>query len=188
MSRQITQIVFFSILALLSYALWKYYFDTAEIIQDKPFTKGYSVENIELRITDEAGKLTAKFKSPSLTRYTDSPIVFIDEPLFWMYKNGTEHWLIQSNKAEFNTTTDEVNIYGDLIAKTIHSQAPMSFSANNLVVNLNSKLAHTKDGISLNQQQFTMTGQIAQFDLNNETLEVNNNVKAIYKTINKNNK
>ena len=183
MRRQIQQIIIFSILALISYAIWTYYFNKESINQKKPFTKGYSVKNIELRITDKTGQMTAKFTSPSIIRYTDSPVIFINSPLFWTYDaQGKEHWLMKSNKAEYNAEKDEVGLYDNLIAKTINDESETSFKADNILLNLKSKQAHTSDGIILIQQQFTMTGQIAKFDLENEILEVNNNVKAIYAT------
>lgn len=183
MTSQIRHIIFFSILALLSFAVWKYYFFKEEIIQDKPFTKGYSVEDIELKITDEQGEMSAKFTSPNLIRYTDSPIIHINSPLFWTYTKGEEKWLITAKDAQYNTVNDEVELQENLVAKTINSDTQTSFTAKNLTVNLKTKLAHTEDGIFFKQQQLNMQGQIAKFDLNNETLEVNKNVKAIYKAV-----
>ena len=169
-------------MALSSYAIWNYYFGDEEIEEIKPFTKGYSVENIELKITDETGALTALFKSPRLVRYTDSPIVHINKPLFWTYEKGQQNWSIVSDKAEFNSDTQHVGLYDNLIAKTVNSDSQIEFNAQNLLVDLKSKIANTKDGVFIKQNVITMTGQIAQFDLKNETIEVNNNVKAIYKT------
>lgn len=183
MTSQTRHILLFAVLVLLSFALWRYYFYQEKIIVDKPFTKGYSVENIELRITDESGAMSAKFKSPSLISYTDSPVVHIDSPKFWTYNNGIQQWEITSEKALYDTSLDEVVLEKDLIAKTINTDAPTSFEAKNLTIDLNTKLAHTEDGISLQKQQFNMQGQIAKIDLNNEILEVNKNVKAIYKAI-----
>lgn len=184
MGRQSQHVIVFSILALLSFAIWKYYFDHEIIPVDKPFTKGYSVDNLELKITDETGALTAKFKSPKLIRYTDNPIVHIDKPLFWTYEEGKQHWSIVSKKAEYNSDTLQVNLLEDLKGQTVNDESQMMFKAENLMVDLKSKIAKTSDGIELNQKQLLMTGQIAEFDLKNETLEVNNNVKAIYKTNN----
>lgn len=182
MTRQMQNMLFFFILALLSYAVYKYYFDPITINKDKPFTKGYSVENVELKITDEKGQLSAKFKSPSLVRYTDSPLLFIKTPLFWTYKDNQEHWLIRSKKAEFNTDTQEVSLIDDVIAKTING-SETRFKTPSLLVKLKDSSAFTDAGISLQQKQFNMSGQIAHFDLKNEILEVNKNVKAIYKPI-----
>jgi LPS export ABC transporter protein LptC len=182
MSKQSQHILFFLTIAFLSYGIWKYYFDREKSIEDKPFTKGYSVENIELRITDESGNLSAKFKSPSLVRYTDSPIIHIKNPLFWVYKDGSEQWFMQSDKAEYNAEANKVGLYENLIAQSSDLDDVTSFEANNLLVNLNNKKAHTNDGMRLLQQQFVMTGEIAHFDLKNEILEVNNNVKAVYKS------
>ena len=182
MSKQAHHTIIFLILALLSYALWKYYFGEEAVEEIKPFTKGDSVENIELKITDETGALTAMFKSPKLIRYTDSPIVHITKPLFWTYEKGKQHWSIVSDKAEFNSDTQNVGLYDNLTAKTINTESQIEFNANNLLVDLKSKKANTTDGITIQQQNISMTGQIAQFDLKNETIEVNNNVKARYKT------
>jgi len=183
MTRQMQNMLFFFVLALLSYAVYKYYFDPLELKSDKPFTKGYSVENVELKITDTQGHLSAKFKSPNLIRYTDSPLLFIDSPLFWTFKNNQEHWLIQSKKAEFNTDTQEVSLIDEVRAKTINDSSETQFKTPSLLVKLKDSSAFTDAGISLQQQQFNMSGQIAHFDLKNEILEVNKNVKAIYKPI-----
>jgi len=185
MSKQLQQIIVFSLLALMSYAIWEYYFDVEDFVQDKPFTKGYSVENIELRITDETGNLTAKFNSPSLIRYTDSPIVHISSPMLLLYDDGKKHWLIESDKAEYDSNLDMVGLYDNLKAKTVNDNSEMLFTAKNLLVNLKTKIATTSDGILLQQQQLTMAGQVATFDLKNEILEVNNDIKAIYKSLNK---
>lgn len=187
MTRQIQQIIIFSILALASYGVWKYFFDREKIIQDKPFTKGYSIENVELKITDELGKLTAKFTSPNLTRYTDTPILHITAPLFWTYKEGKEHWLLESKSANYDTEKNEVDFLNKLSAQTVNDETQLKFVANSLLLDLNNKNASTKDGVSFIQQNMTMTGQVAKFDLEKETLEVSENVKAIYKPRNKKN-
>jgi LPS export ABC transporter protein LptC len=182
MTRQIQQIILFALLAISSYGVWKYYFDKETVTADKPFTKGYSVKNIEMKITDEFGKLTAKFKSPSLIRYTDSPIVFMYSPILWTFKDGKEHWVIKSNKAEYNADLNEVGMYDNLVAQTVNDSTETIFNADNMLLNLVTNQAHSTNGVTFKQQQFIMTGQDAQFDLKNEILEVNKNVKAIYKS------
>ena len=51
------------------------------------------------------------------------------------------------------------------------------------MLDLTSKKAQTSDGISIQQEQFSMQGQVAHIDLKNKIIEVNNNVKAIHKSI-----
>jgi|GEM_PF-1786625 len=182
MTRQVQQIILFSILALVSYSVWKYFFDREKTIQDKPFTKGYSIENVELKITDELGKLTAKFTSPNLTRFTDTPVLNIETPLFWTYKEGKEHWKLESISANYDTDKNEVDFTNKLKAQTVNDETPTKFVANNLLLDLNNKKANTKDGVNFIQQNMSMTGQIAKFDLDKETLEVSEDVKAIYKS------
>ncbi len=182
MTKQTQQIILFTIFALVSYFIWKYFFDREKIVQDKPFTKGYSVENVELKITDESGQLTARFISPNLTRYTDSPILHINEPLFWTYREGKEHWVLESKKAKYDTDKEEIDFSVKLIAHTVNIEQPVSFEANSLLLNLKNKKATTQDGVVFKQNNMIMTGQIAKFDLTQETLEVNNNVKAIFKS------
>lgn len=185
MTKQNQQIILFTILALLSYGVWKYFFDREKIIKDKPFTKGYSIEEVELKITDDLGELTAKFTSPNLTRFTDSPILHINQPILWTYKQGKQQWLLKSSKAEYNTDTDEVNFPKKMMAETTENDLPTSFAANSLLLNLDSKKAISNDGVTFKQNNLIMTGQIAKIDLTNEILEVNKNVKAIYTPINK---
>ena len=179
---QIQQIVLFVLFALFSYGVWKVFFDREKFAQDKPFTKGYSIENVELKITDESGNLTAKFTSPNLTRYTDSPVLHINSPLFWTYSEGKDHWLLESQNAEYNTEKEQVDFITKVVAHTVNEEQPTSFEANTLLLKLKSKNAYTNDGVMFKQNDMVMTGQIAQFDLIQETLEVNKNVKAIFKS------
>ncbi|MFK8013712.1 MAG: LPS export ABC transporter periplasmic protein LptC [Marinicellaceae bacterium] len=181
MSKQSQQIMMFFLLALISYSIWKIYFDHEKVATDKPFTKGYSVENVVLKITDETGVLSGEFKSPKLIRYTDSPIVYIEKPEMWTFDNGQQHWSIQSETAEYNSELLHVDLSENLIAKTVNGSG-IRFNAENLFVDLNTKTAHTDAGIILKKELLSMTGQSAKFDLKNETIEVNNHVKAQYKT------
>ena len=184
MSDQLKQTVFFGFLALMSYGLYRYFFSYEEALQDKPFTKGYSVENITLKITDEDGFLTAKFKSPSLIRYTDDPSIHILNPVFWTYKNGKMQWQINAEKALYNAEDEEVFLSDKLIAKTVDTQVATKFEAQNLKINLKTKKAQTTDGIKLEQESFKMSGKVALINMNTQQIEVNNNVKAIYKAQN----
>ncbi len=183
MTAQNKQIALFAVIALVIYAVWSYYFNREEIKKDKPFTKGYSVEQIEMRMTNEDGELSTKFKSPSLIRYTDSPVLYIDAPVVWTYENNREHWLIKANKAELNTQTNQVELLDNVNARSLDEKEPIVFVTKNLMLDLTSKKAQTSDGISMQQAQSSMQGQVAHIDLKNKIIEVNNNVKAIYKSI-----
>ena len=180
MTRHTLQIIIFFVLALVSFGVWKYYFDIPEVEVSNPFTKGYSIKNVELKIIDETGNITAKFKSPDLIKYTDSPVVLINTPLFWTYNNGKEQWLMKSDKAEYNAESAEVKLIDNFVARLVKDTSHTTIKANNLLVNINTKKAYTSDGMVFKQRQITMTGQDAHFDLKNEILEVNKNVKAVY--------
>jgi len=182
MTAQNKQIALFAVIALVVYAVWSYYFNREEIKKDKPFTKGYSIEQIEMRMTNADGEISTKFKSPSLIRYTDSPVLFIDSPIVWTYENNKEHWLIKANKAELNTQTNKVELLDDVNAYSLDEKESMVFTTKNLMLDLSSKKAQTSAGISMQQAQLSMKGQIAHIDLKNKIIEVNNNVKAVYKS------
>jgi LPS export ABC transporter protein LptC len=152
------------------------------IVEDKPFTKGYSVDNLELRITDEEGHLSAKFNSPSLIRYTDSETVLIQKPALITYELGKQDWLFNSISAEYNHKLNEVKLVEQVRASTQAKDAKINFSSNDLIINLKSKLAQTENGISVDKELFSMTGDSARFDLKNDKIEVKNNVKVIYKS------
>ncbi len=180
MTRQIQQILFFSIIALLSYAVIKYFFERKVKIKDQPFTKGYAIEKLEMIITDDSGKFIAMFKSPGLVRYTDNPMIFVDKPLFWSFDSGKKRWQVEAEKAEYDVSADIINFINKVEAKSIDLSPPSLLTAKDLRFNLKNKKATTENGILLQQGQLTMQGQVAQFDLQNNILEVNKNVKAIY--------
>jgi len=165
----------------LVYTIWQVYFVSEDIQTDKPFTKGYSVENIELKITDDSGKLVGKFHSPELVRYTDSDIIHIKMPEFWTYNDGKINWKINSNSAEFDSRKNEVDFKEKLNAESITLTPKQQFTSNSLRVLLDKHLAVTNNGIIFKQDTATMSGINAILDLKKQIIEVNNNVKAIYK-------
>lgn len=182
MTRQQKHILLFLVLAILIYSIWQIFFNLEKQKSNKPFTKGYSVENLELKITDESGKLVGKFTSPGLIRYTDSELILISKPKMWTYDDAKQHWQIFSEKAEYNNKTNEINFTEELKASSILGDKKSSFTANSLLVKLDNSTAYTNNGIVFNQTPFTMSGEIAKLDMKKEILEVNDNVKAIYKS------
>ncbi len=184
MSKQIPNIILFSLLALGSYAVIKYFFDEEEKIQDQPFTKGYAIEDLEMRITDKNGQFSAVFQSPSLVRYTDNPLIYVEKPLFWLYTKGKKSWQVVADKAQYNVDDESINFIEKVKAQSLNKKTQSELLAKDLLINLKNKIATTQNGIQLRQANLTMRGQKAQFDLQNNILEVNNNVKAVYKTKN----
>lgn len=181
MTRQFKQILIFSILALSSYAVWKIFVFEEEVIEDKPFTKGYSVDNLELRITDDNGKMSAKFNSPSLIRYTDSDVVMIKSPILWTYEEGNQNWQFKSKIAEYNHKLNQIKLIEKVKATSLNDDSIIKFTSNDLSIDLHEKSAQTQRGISVVKELFSMTGNIANFNFKNKNLEVRNNVKVIYK-------
>lgn len=184
MTHQSKQIIVFLILAIGSYGLWKYFFDREEVIKDQPFTKGYSVENFELDITDENGVFSASFHSPNLTRYTDNDVVLIDSPEFWTFENNKKNWLFKSKKAEYDYKKEQVNLINDVIVKNLDLEDAIQLDAKDLLVDLDTKIANTSNGILLRKELIKLEGQKAIFDLNTSKLTVNNNVQVVYKNSN----
>lgn len=181
MSGQKKHILLFCIVSLVVYSSWHIFFVTEKTEVNKPFTKGYSVENIELRITDESGKLAGKFNSPGLVRYTDSDIIHIKKPEFWTYNNGKINWKIDSNSAEFNSNKNEVDFKEKLVAVSLSESPKQQFTSNSLKVLLDKHVAVTNSGIIFKQDSAVMSGINATLDLKKQIIEVNNDVKAVYK-------
>ena len=132
MTKQTKQIYFFLLLAIISYSVWKIFFDQEIVVKDKPFTKGYSVDNLELRITDEEGNLSAKFNSPSLIRYTDSEQVLIKSPELLTFENGQQNWQFNSIKAIYNHKIDKVSLIDDVTAVNKNEKSKINFTSNDL--------------------------------------------------------
>lgn len=182
MSKQSVQIIIFFILALFSYAVWKIFIFKEIEVKDKPFTKGYSIDNLELRITDEKGHISARFISPSLLRYTDSDIVLIKSPKLWTYEQGEQNWNFSSKQAEYNHKQNRVNLIEQVKATNLNSDSKINFTSNDLNLDLVNKLATTDNGIKVEKEQMSMSGEQADFDFKNDKIEVKNNVKVIYKS------
>ena len=182
MTKQTKQILIFFIFAVLSYAVWKIYIYQEPIVEDKPFTKGYSVDSLELRITDEDGKISAKFISPSLISYTDNDLVFIETPELWTYEEGKQNWQFNSKHAEYNHKQDKIMLKEQVKAMSLSEDSKINFSSKDLRIDLKNKHAETENGIIVKKELFSMTGDKADFDFKNDKIEVKNNVKVIYKS------
>lgn len=184
MRQQTKHILFFLVGALLSYAVWKFFFDREPVIQDKPFTKGYSVDQFELEITDEHGEFVAKFISPNLTRYTNSDTVLIDSPNFWTYENNSEGWFFESDSAEYDYKNEQVKLIDNVMAKSLDEIETIELNASDMMVNLSTKIAQTENGVLIQKDTLNLKGQKALFDLTNNQLTVNENVQVVYKSSN----
>lgn len=182
MSQQLRHILFFLFAGFLTYSVWKYYFDREPEVQDKPFTKGYSVENLELQVTDENGDFVAKFVSPNLMRYTDSDTVHVEKPRMYAYSNQQESWQFDSLKADYDHKRNTVKMMQDVSVKQLNSAKQIQLKFQNLLVDLHEKKAETDSGVELEKETFNMVGERAWFDFINEKIEVKGNVKVVYKT------
>ena len=110
------------------------------------------------------------------------PLIFIEKPLLWTYVTGNEQWKIEANKGEYDAESNQIKLIDSLQAQLQNSETNRKFNAQDLMINLENKHAFTDNGITISENQFKLSGQIAKLDLSTNLIEVNKNVKAIYKS------
>ena len=98
---RLLQLMVFTVLAFVSYAVYDKYYGSDSETQFKPFTKGYSLEGVVIRTSDEAGEITSTIESPSMIHYADTEISVINEPRYTIHEK-TGDWIFTSNKGEIN--------------------------------------------------------------------------------------
>ena len=174
-------LIFFAVLALISYAVWQRYFKVEDNKDIEPFTKGYALEGVQMDITNEQGVITTKISAPSMVYYEDQSVLHMIEPQVVVLSEIEDDWKFTAPKGEYHEN-DKTLLFVERVdvvsMPKIETASPISIRTSGLSVSPESKTATTEDDISIDQATMHMTGNGALINLNQQEFRIKRNVKA----------
>ena len=169
---RLLQLMVFAVLALVSYAVFEKYYGVDSETRFKPFTKGYSLEGVVIKTSDEAGEITSTIESPSMIHYADTEISVINEPRYTIHEK-TGDWIFTSNKGEINKEQTELT-FPDVVNFYLATEPLMAVSvkSSHLVVDINNKIGRTADKVIVKQPGAQLTGLGSVINFADQEIEI----------------
>lgn len=166
------QLILFSLLAVLSYALYQRYFHVDASDRFKPFTKGYALTGVVIKSTDESGQVVTTVRSPSITHYADSEVTVIEQPQVTLHETQGD-WEFTSSVGEINPGKTEIffpnRVDIELISSTVQG---VEVNTSALLVDVTSKTGSTPAPLMVKQQGSMLRGLGAVVDFNQQEIEL----------------
>lgn len=177
------QLVFFTVLAVLSYAVYDAYFSTQSTTPFEPFTKGYALTGVTIETTDEDGKIMTTIQSPSVIHYADSEKTVIEQPNITLYEDEGD-WVFQSKTGEINAEQTQI-FFPDAVAINLtapvkNNSQPMTINTRGLTVDVTKKMGQTDADLKVIQVGSFIQGVGAVVDFGQQEIEILNKMYAEY--------
>lgn len=172
------QLTLFLILAVLSYGIYDNYFAQENTVEFEPFTKGYSLEGVIIKNSDEQGRIVSTIESPSMIHYADTEVSVVNDPKYTMHQKEGD-WVFTSSKGEINKEQTELYFPGQV--NLLHeptTDEKVSIVTSNLLVDVVAKLGNGKGKITVEKPGLLMTGMGSVIDFTDQSVEILENMYA----------
>ncbi len=169
---RLIQLTVFGLLAVVSYAIYDNFFGTESATQYEPFTKGYSLEGVVIRTSDESGEIVSTMESPSMVHYADTEISMIESPKYTLHQNDGD-WIFTSAKGEINKGQTEV-FFPELVDLSFDSKETeaVNIQTSQLRIEIIKKIGVTDENISVKRPGLILTGLGSLINFNDHSIEI----------------
>lgn len=135
----------------------------------------YFLKNFTATTMDETGNPAYKVKANHLEHYPDDDSMKLQKPDFSFYNDKLKIWTAQANEALVLKGGEKIQLTGNVILKQILSSnknaLPMILKAENLTIEPDKNLAHTKSKIKLLQGQSYIQAVGMRADISKNKIE-----------------
>ncbi len=169
---RLIQLFAFALLALISYAIYDKFYGIESGTQYEPFTKGYSLEGVIIKTSDESGFITSTLVSPSMIHYADTEKSVIESPQYTLHQEDG-NWVFNSSVGEINKGQTEV-YFPESVELFLDVPEPESISIHTSQLNvvINSKTGKTEQRIDIKRPGLLLTGLGSLIDFNDHSIEI----------------
>jgi len=175
---RLTQLLVFALLALVSYVIYEKYYVADSTVMYEPFTKGYSLEGVELKISNEAGEISSTIVAPSIIHYADSEVTVINEPVYTMHEDNGD-WIFYSKSGEINADQTSLFFPGDVnLYLDKEEKEKIAINTSELTVNFTQKTGATNQNMALEKLGFLLTGVGAVINFTDQEVEMKKEIYA----------
>lgn len=177
---RLKQLLIFMLIAVLSYFVWQFAFVEIEESKFKPFTKGYSVSDVLLEITDESGQITTVINSPLLLYYADTEITEITKPQVVLKGSDGKSWMFESDKGRYIDSQFELFFPGDVVVQNdaLNIENKITLNTSALTVDTENHTAQSEAFIGIKQNNMFFNGVGSFINFSTQEIEVKSNVHA----------
>ena len=163
-----------------------------ESIKRKPSTKeeivrhdpDYFIENFTATTMDLQGKLNYKVTAVHLEHYPDNNSMKLQHPVFSFYENEIENWTARADEALIFQDTKKIYLNGNVImiqlANKKENTKAIRITAQQLTIEANEKLVHTKTKIKLIQANNHIQAVGMKADMNINKIEFLSKTRSHY--------
>ena len=168
------QVMLFSLLAILSYAVFEKYFNDESTQQFKPFTKGYALTGVTIQSTDETGQFITTIESPAVTHYADTEITVIQQPNIRLHEAEGD-WLFTSDVGEINPQQTEIYFPNQVFINLLDTEQAsdeVNIMTEQLTVDITEKTGTTPALLTLSQIDSSIQGVGAVVNFHSQEIDI----------------
>lgn len=144
----------------------------------------YFLENFTATTMDKKGEPSYKIKAQHLEHYPDDNSMKLEQPLFSFYENNIKNWTIKSDQAIVLQDSKVIHFNGNVVLNQVLSAnkntRPMILTAEQLTVEPEQNLAHTKSTIKLSRGNDTIEAVGMRADMNKNRIEFLSKTRSHY--------
>ena len=142
----------------------------------------YFFKNFTATTIDNNGKPAYKVKAQYLEHYPDDDSTKLQHPLFSFYENNIKTWTAQANEALIIQNNETIYLTGQVTLNQISldNNPPMILTAEQLTIELEKNLAHTKTKINFQQGENVIFAVGMNADLHNNKVEFLSKTRSHY--------
>jgi|GEM_PF-1327819 len=169
---RLIQLTAFSLLAVISYAVYDKYYAAEPAAKFEPFTKGYSLEGVVVKTSDESGVIVSTMESPSMIHYADTEVSVITSPKYTMHQDDGD-WVFTSTKGEINKGQTEI-YFPEQVDLTLDAEGTDAVwvQTSQLKIKITHKTGVTDKEISVKRPGLLLTGLGSVINFTDQTIEI----------------
>jgi LPS export ABC transporter protein LptC len=179
---RLRQLIGFAILAVTSYAVYERYHSDERGYQYEPFTKGYSIEGVLIKNSDDEGKITSTIEAPSVIHYADSGLTVINQPVYRMHQAEGD-WVFSSESGEINEAQTQLYFPEQVLLELDQPQTgSVRVETSQLKVDLEKQTGTTAQPLKVTQPGAVLSGVGSVIKFEQQEIEILENVYAEFET------
>lgn len=154
---------------------------TKEKVRHEP---DYFLKNFTSTTMDDTGKPAYQVKADHLEHYPDDDSMKLQKPKFSFYKDNVKTWTAEANEALVLNNNEKIKLKGNVTLKQIpdsnKNNVPMTLKAEQLTIEPERNIAHTKSKVKLSQGKSYIQAIGMRADINKNKIEFLSKTRSHY--------
>ena len=172
------QLLTFTLLALGSYAVYETWHSEDSGFAYEPFTKGYSIEGVVIRNSDEDGHIVSTITAPSVIHYADSGLTVINQPRYRMHQEAGD-WVFSSATGEINQSQTKLYFPQEVLLELdVAEEDKVSVNTRQLTVDLDQQTGSSPENLTVSQPGVLLRGVGSVIRFEQQEIEILEDVYA----------